>query len=117
LNSAHSKKKLLTSQKIATSLKEILNKDISRESFLAKFCYHFENLILLEIKTILKKYKKYDLLTKQEKIYIFPNGIEEKGEREGKALGFGENGALRVQFLDTKEVKELYSEEVSIRLK
>ncbi len=98
---------------LAVSLSDTLNRKIERETLLANFCSHLENLVAKPIKEVLEIYSQYDLLC-GNRIVVMPKGKENPERYEAKALHFTPLGSLKVM-LDSEEIKELYAEEVTIR--
>jgi biotin-(acetyl-CoA carboxylase) ligase len=101
--------------KIATSVYNELKKKISREILLSKVLNNIEILLEKDFETVLKEYKKYDILLGNEIIVMPKKKEDESSYYNAKAIDFDENGFLVIE----KDFKKLTlsNEEVSIRLK
>jgi BirA family biotin operon repressor/biotin-[acetyl-CoA-carboxylase] ligase len=95
---------------LATSLKNIMIKEISREQVLAKICNNLEMLLAEPFEVVQGIYRDFDILVGK---YVTVTG--NSGQRTGKAVAYSKFGNLIVEFDDDGTRSELISEEVSIR--
>ncbi|KAL6073058.1 biotin--[biotin carboxyl-carrier protein] ligase [Balamuthia mandrillaris] len=101
-------------QTTATSLRDVLGRNVQREVFLARYCNHMERLMSLSLPQIIEEYQRHDMLCGNT-VLVMPKGKEDPLRVEAVALGFTETGSLRVRIVESGEEKELYAEEVSVR--
>jgi BirA family biotin operon repressor/biotin-[acetyl-CoA-carboxylase] ligase len=97
---------------VATSLRDVVGKSIQRELVLASICNHIEELMTYNMEQVIEIYKKYDLLI-GKKVLVHESKVQ---IYEATAIGYSKFGNLQVELSDGSGVKELISEEVSIRL-
>jgi BirA family biotin operon repressor/biotin-[acetyl-CoA-carboxylase] ligase len=94
---------------IPISLSNVLCRSIDREQLLAKICNSLEHLLGESLESVVELYKSFDILVGKQVIVQSMSA-----SRTGQAIGFSKFGNLVVKF-DEDNVKELISEEVSIR--
>ncbi|KAL0488971.1 BirA family transcriptional regulator [Acrasis kona] len=92
------------------SIKDCLERQISREVVLAKFCNTLEGLMGTSLSETLLLYKSFDMLINKNVIVT-----NKDSQRLGKAVGYSSGGNLIVKFDDGDVTSELLAEEVSIR--
>lgn len=96
----------------AISMSDIVGKKFLREQVLASICNHLEKVLSMNMEEMLLVYKQHDILT-GKRIMVHQS---DQPPVEAVAIGYSKFGNLQVQFVRDGTVKELISEEVSIRL-
>lgn len=96
----------------AISMSDILGKKLLREHVLASVCNHLEKVLSMNMEEMLLVYRQHDILMGKH-IMVHQS---DQPPVEAVAIGYSKFGNLKVQFVQDGSVKELISEEVSIRL-
>ena len=89
--------------------------EVQRETLLAAFCNALERLMGLSMAGVLAEYAELDCLVGHE-VTVMPKRKEDRTSwYEAKAVGFTEEGYLRVQRASDGEEVRLIADEVSVR--
>lgn len=102
--------------KVATCVNKEAGRKVCREQLLAAICNNTEQMMMLSFQDVLKRYKKFDMLT-GKKIRVHHKSREEQSpdDYDADVLGYDEDiGYLKVRNLSTNELKSLSGEEISI---
>ena len=90
----------------ASSLKEIMNRDISKKNLLARFLEEFSvRMKKADFETVISEWKKYTL-TLGRRVRI----VTRREESEGLAVDVDENGALVLELADGTRKKIVYGD-------
>jgi len=96
----------------ATSVYNCLGKKVQRENFLARVCFHLENLLEQSFEAVQQTYQRFDILVGRE-VIVMPKKLEDPERYTAQAVGFSSFGNLIVVHEGVE--KELTAEEVTIR--